>query len=82
MGKAHIDENSPFVKAYKVAGYKEFYEATGPYAYDAVNLIIEALKKSGLDEQKSWPKPFGTPNIMESWGPRNSTASGRPFPEG
>jgi branched-chain amino acid transport system substrate-binding protein len=52
VGKAHIDENSPFVKAYKAAGYKEYYEATGPYAYDAVNLIIEALKKSGLDDKK------------------------------
>jgi len=31
---------------------KEFYEATGPYAFDAVNLIIEALKKSGDDKKK------------------------------
>ena len=52
VGKAHIDENSPFVKAYKAEGYKEFYEATGPYAYDAVNLILEALKKSGLESKK------------------------------
>jgi branched-chain amino acid transport system substrate-binding protein len=52
VGKAHIDENSPFAKAYKAAGYKEYYEATGPYAYDAVNLIIGALKKSGLEDKK------------------------------
>src|SRR5512136_2864297 len=52
IGKAYIDESSPFVKAYKAAGYKEYYEATGPYAYDAINLIIEALKKSGLDDKK------------------------------
>jgi len=56
VGKASIDENSPFVKAYKAAGYKEFYEATGPYAYDAINLIIEALKKSGLDDKKKLAK--------------------------
>lgn len=47
VGKAHIDESSPFVKAYKAAGYKEYYEATGPYAYEAVNMIIEAIKKVG-----------------------------------
>jgi branched-chain amino acid transport system substrate-binding protein len=47
VGKAQIDENSHFVKAYKGAGYKEYYEATGPYAYEAVNMIIEAIKKVG-----------------------------------
>lgn len=52
IGKAHIDETSPFVKAYKAAGYKEYYEATGPYAYDAVNLIIEAIKRVGPEDKK------------------------------
>jgi branched-chain amino acid transport system substrate-binding protein len=52
IGKAHIDETSPFVKAYKAAGYKEYYEATGPYAYDSVNLIIEAIKKAGPEDKK------------------------------
>jgi len=47
VGKAVIDESSPFVTAYKAAGYKEYYEATGPYAYDSVNMIIEAIKKVG-----------------------------------
>ena len=47
VGKAYIDENSAFVKAYKAAGYKEYYEATGPYAYEATNMIIEAIKKVG-----------------------------------
>ena len=56
VGKAHIAEDSPFVKAYKAAGYKEFYEATGPYAYDAINLIVEALKKSGLEDKKKLAK--------------------------
>jgi branched-chain amino acid transport system substrate-binding protein len=52
IGKAQIDESSPFVKAYQAAGYKEFYEATGPYAYDSVNLIIEAIKKVGPKDKK------------------------------
>ncbi len=56
VGKAYIDESSPFVKAYKAAGYKEFYEATGPYAYDAVNLILEAIKKAGPDDRKALSK--------------------------
>jgi len=56
IGKAHIGESSPFVKAYKAAGYKEYYEATGPYAYEAVNLIIEAIKKSGPEDKKKLAK--------------------------
>jgi branched-chain amino acid transport system substrate-binding protein len=34
-----------FVDAYKAAGYAEPYEAYGAYAYDAANVIIEALSK-------------------------------------
>ena len=52
IGKAYIDESSPFVKAYKAAGYKEYYEATGPYAYDSVNLIIDAIKRTGPEDKK------------------------------
>jgi branched-chain amino acid transport system substrate-binding protein len=41
-----------FVDAYKAAGYKDPYEAYGAYAYDAANVIIEALAKvlEGKDE--------------------------------
>ncbi len=53
VGKAHIDEASPFARAYRAAAYKEFYEATGPYAYDAVNLIVEAIKKVGPKDKKA-----------------------------
>jgi branched-chain amino acid transport system substrate-binding protein len=56
VGKAEIDESSPFAKAYKAAGYKEFYEATGPYAYDSVNLILEAIKKVGPEDKKALAK--------------------------
>jgi branched-chain amino acid transport system substrate-binding protein len=56
VGKAEIKESSPFVKAYKAAGYKEFYEASGPYAYDSVNLILEAIKKVGPEDKKALAK--------------------------
>lgn len=40
-----------FNEAYQKAGYKEPYGAYGPYAYDAANIIIEALKKVGPDKK-------------------------------
>jgi branched-chain amino acid transport system substrate-binding protein len=52
VGKKSIPEDSPFAKAYKTEGYKEYYEATGPYAYDATNLIISAINKVGPDNKK------------------------------
>jgi branched-chain amino acid transport system substrate-binding protein len=50
VGKLALGEDSDFVKAYKAAGFSEPYEATGPYAYDAVGIILEALKKVGPDK--------------------------------
>lgn len=47
VGKKVIGKNSPFVKAYEAEGYKQYYEATGPYAYDATGLIIAAINKVG-----------------------------------
>ena len=52
IGKKAIDKESAFVKAYEKAGYKEYYEATGPYAYDATNLIIAAINKVGAKDKK------------------------------
>ncbi len=40
-----------FVEAYEKAGFKEPYGAYGPYAYDAANIIIGALKKAGPDRK-------------------------------
>jgi len=51
VGKLALGEESPFVKAYKAAGFKEPYEATGPYAYDAIGIILGALKKVGPDRK-------------------------------
>lgn len=47
VGKKAIGEDSEFVREYKKAGYKEYYEASGPFAYDATNLIIAAIAKAG-----------------------------------
>ncbi|HWL36105.1 MAG TPA: branched-chain amino acid ABC transporter substrate-binding protein [Frankiaceae bacterium] len=41
-----------FVDAYTAAGFKEAYGAYGAYAYDAANVIIEALKKSLAGKDK------------------------------
>jgi branched-chain amino acid transport system substrate-binding protein len=41
-----------FVEAYSKAGYKEPYEAYGAYAYDAANVIIEALSKALVGKDK------------------------------
>jgi branched-chain amino acid transport system substrate-binding protein len=51
VGKKAIGDDSAFVKAYNAAGYKEYYEATGPYAYDATGLIIAAINKVGPEDK-------------------------------
>ena len=50
VGYLPLDEDSDFVKAYKAA-YSEPWEVTGPYAYDAAGIILEALKKVGPDRK-------------------------------
>ncbi len=45
-----LESAKAFVDAYKAAGYKEPYEAYGAYAYDAANVIIEALKVTLKDK--------------------------------
>jgi len=44
-----------FDEGYKKAGFKEPYGAYGPYAYDAANIIIEALKTAGPDKKALVP---------------------------
>jgi branched-chain amino acid transport system substrate-binding protein len=51
IGKKSIGEDSRFVEDYKKAGYKEYYEATGPFAYDATNMIIAAINKVGPNDK-------------------------------
>ena len=40
-----------FDDAYNKAGYKEPYGAYGPYAFDAANIVVEALKQVGPDKK-------------------------------
>jgi branched-chain amino acid transport system substrate-binding protein len=53
VGKKVIGKDSPFVTAYNAAGYKEYYEATGPYAYESTNLIIAAINKVGPGDKEA-----------------------------
>ncbi|MFZ5943157.1 MAG: branched-chain amino acid ABC transporter substrate-binding protein [Bacillota bacterium] len=41
-----LPKGQDFITAYEKAGFKEIYEAFGPFAYDAANIIIEAMKNS------------------------------------
>jgi len=41
-----------FIAKYEAAGFKEPYEAYGPYAYDAAKIVIESLKKVGPERAK------------------------------
>ncbi len=46
------EKGRKFVEEYKKAGYREsFNELSGPLAYDATNIILEALKKVGPDDK-------------------------------
>lgn len=47
-----LEGGKAFEEAYEKAGYKEPYGAYGPYAYDAANIIVEALKQVGADKSK------------------------------
>ncbi|PRR69685.1 branched-chain amino acid ABC transporter substrate-binding protein [Neomoorella humiferrea] len=47
-----LEGGKAFEEAYQKAGFKEPYGAYGPYAYDAANIIVEALKKVGPDRAK------------------------------
>jgi len=48
-----LPKGQEFVAAYEKAGFKEFYEAFGPFAYDAANIIIEALKNTEKIDRKA-----------------------------
>lgn len=51
VGKLAVDEGSDFVRDYKAAGFKEPFEASGAYAYDATGIILKALKEVGPDRK-------------------------------
>lgn len=39
-----LPKGKEFIDAYKAENYKEYYEAYGPFAYDGINIVINALK--------------------------------------
>ncbi len=69
IGKKSIGENSAFIEDYKKAGYKEYYEATGPFAYDSTNLIIAAINKVGPKDKGLLAKTIRDINYDGILGP-------------
>ncbi|MDP4127816.1 MAG: branched-chain amino acid ABC transporter substrate-binding protein [Bacillota bacterium] len=51
-----LPKGKQFIDAYKAAGYKEYYEAYGPFAYDGVNIAIQALKATKSTDRKTVAK--------------------------
>lgn len=47
-----LPKGKEFLKAYEAAKFKEPPEAYAPFAYDAVNIIIAAVKKAGPNRAK------------------------------
>jgi branched-chain amino acid transport system substrate-binding protein len=50
LSKAPMGQD--FIAAYEAAGFREPYGAYGPYAYDAAQVILDALKQVGPDSAK------------------------------
>ena len=46
------EEGKFFIQKYAEAGYKEPYEAYGPFSFAATNLVIDAIEKVGPDRAK------------------------------
>lgn len=46
------DMGRSFLESYKKAGYNEPYGAKGPYAYDAANIIVQAIKEAGFERKE------------------------------
>lgn len=51
-----LPKGKEFVTAYNKAGFKEYYEAYGPFAYDAANIIIQAMKNCKTIDRASVAK--------------------------
>lgn len=47
-----LPKGREFMEAYKKAGFEEPWEAYGPFAYAAANLVIDAVEKVGPDRAK------------------------------
>ncbi len=48
-----LPKGQEYIQAYEAAEFKEPHEAFGPFAYDAANIIIEALRDAGTPDRAS-----------------------------
>ncbi|SMB91675.1 branched-chain amino acid transport system substrate-binding protein [Desulfonispora thiosulfatigenes DSM 11270] len=51
-----LPKGQDFIKAYEEAKYKDYYEAFGPFAYDATNIVIKALQDAEKLDRESITK--------------------------
>src|SRR5439155_13902025 len=58
-----------FLEAYAKAGFKEFSEAYGPFAYVAANIVIDAVEAVGPDRAKVAERLKRTRNANTIIGP-------------
>ncbi len=57
-----------FIAGYEAAGFDEPYEAYGPFAYEATNVVLAALKKVGADREKLIDEIAATENFNLMFG--------------
>lgn len=69
VGKQAIDASSEFASAYRKAGYKEYYEASGPFAFDATSLIVNAIAKTGSGDRVQLAKTIRSSEFDGILGP-------------
>ena len=51
-----LPKGKQFIDTYKAENFKEYYEAYGPFAYDAANIIIQALETTQSTDKAALAK--------------------------
>jgi len=51
-----LPKGKQFIDTYQAEKFKEYYEAYGPFAYDATNIIIQALKSTKSTDKATLAK--------------------------
>lgn len=73
-----LPKGKQFIDAYQAGDYKEYYEAYGPFAYDATNIIIEALKATKSTDRATVAKAIkGTKDFEGILGKTTFEADGQ-----
>lgn len=73
-----LPKGKEFIDAYNAANYKEYYEAYGPFAYDGVNIIIQALKTTKSTDRATVAKAIkGTKDFEGILGKTSFGADGQ-----